>query len=92
MPKLRVPWILLIGVVLLILLLLNLKWAPARYRRAYATVDLLLLAGLVAGLATGCGKNYGGGGGTHYDTITAVYSGDSTYAGSTSSSITITVQ
>jgi hypothetical protein len=93
MPKLRVPWILLIGVVLLILLLLDLEWVPARYRRAYATASLLLLAGLVAGLATGCGKNYGGGGGgTHYDTITAVYSGDTTYSGSTSPAITITVQ
>jgi hypothetical protein len=54
----------------------------------------LLLAGLVAGLAAGCGGGYGGGGGggTHYDSITAVYSGDATYAGSTSSAITITVQ
>jgi hypothetical protein len=52
---------------------------------------LLLLAGLVASLA-GCGSGYGGGGGVHYDSITAVYSGDATYAGSTSPAITITVQ
>ncbi|HKW62868.1 MAG TPA: Ig-like domain repeat protein [Candidatus Acidoferrum sp.] len=92
MPKFHVPWIFLIGAVLLILLLYNLKRVPPRYRRAYATACFLLLAGFVAGLATGCGKNYGGGGGTHYDTITAVYSGDTTYTGSTSSGITITVQ
>jgi len=90
-----VPWLLPAGfVVLVILLLLGLKRVPKPYRRAYAGASLLLLACLVAGLAAGCGGGYGGGGGggTHYDTITAVYSGDATYAGSTSSAITITVQ
>jgi hypothetical protein len=97
-PTIRgVPWIwlLLAAVALLILLLLNLRRVPARYRRVYACVGLLWLAGLVAGLAVGCSSGYGGGGGgggTHYDTITGVYSGDTTYAGSTSPSITITVQ
>lgn len=85
------PWFLLVAFALLILLMLNLKRVPRRYRRVYAGAGLLLLAGIVAGLATACGGGYGGGGGTHYDTITAVYSGDSTYAGSTSSSISITV-
>jgi hypothetical protein len=95
-PAIRgVPWLLPAGfVVLVILLLLGLKRVPKPYRRAYACASLLLLACLVAGLAAGCGGGYGGGGGggTHYDTITAVYSGDATYAGSTSSAITITVQ
>jgi len=95
-PTMRgVPWLLPAGfVVLVILLLLGLKRVPKPYRRAYAGASLLLLACLVAGLAAGCGGGYGGGGGggTHYDTITAVYSGDATYAGSTSSAITITVQ
>jgi hypothetical protein len=79
---------------LLVLLLLGLMRVPRRYRRVYACASLLLLAGLVAGLAAGCGGGYGGGGGggTHYDSITAVYSGDATYAGSTSPAITITVQ
>jgi len=72
--------------------LLSLKRVPARYRRVYACAGLALLGGLVASLAAGCGNNYGGGGGTHYDTITAVYSGDSTYGGSTSPAMTITVQ
>jgi len=94
-PTMRgVPWLLPAGfVVLVILLLLGLKRVPKPYRRAYAGASLLLLACLVAGLAAGCGGyGGGGGGGTHYDTITAVYSGDATYAGSTSSAITITVQ
>ena len=82
------------GILLLILLFfVNVKRVPLRYRRVYAIAGFLLLAGLVAGLAVGCGGGYGGGGGgTHYDTITAAYSGDSTYAGSTSAGITITVQ
>ena len=94
-PTIRgVPWLLPAGFVLLVLLLLGLKRVPKPYRRAYACASLLLLAGLVAGLAAGCGGGYGGGGGggTHYDSITAVYSGDATYAPSTSSAITITVQ
>jgi hypothetical protein len=93
-PTIRgLPWLLPAGLVLLVLLLLGLKRVPRAYRRAYACASLLLLAGLVAGLAAGCGGGYGGGGGgPHYDSITAVYSGDATYAGSTSPVITITVQ
>ena len=95
MPTIRgVPWLLPAGLALLVLLLLGLKRVPRAYRRAYACASLLLLAGLVAGLSAGCGSSYGGGGGggVHYDSITAVYSGDATYAGSTSPVITITVQ
>ena len=91
-PRQPVPWMLLASVSLVLLLLLNWKRVPARYRRVYASACLLLLAGLVAGMATGCGKNYGGGGGTHYDSITAVYSGDSNYSGSTSAAVQVTVQ
>jgi hypothetical protein len=44
-------------------------------------------------LAVGCGGGYGGGGGgVHYDSITAVYSGDSNYNGSTSTAVQVTVQ
>jgi hypothetical protein len=95
MPRPRlVPWMMPASFVLLVLLLLGLMPVPRRYRRVYACASLLLLAGLVAGLAAGCGGGYGGGGGggTHYDSITAVYSGDTTYTGSTSPAITITVQ
>ena len=81
-------------VALLVLLLLNMKRVPARYRRVYAGAGLLLLAGLLAGLAAGCGSGSGGGGGggVHSDSITGAYSGDANYAGSTSPVITITVQ
>jgi len=91
-PTIRVvPWLLPAGFVLLVLLLLGLKRVPKPYRRAYACASLLLLAGLVAGLAVGCG---GGSGGSpsHTDSITAVYSGDATYATSTSPAVSITVQ
>ena len=78
---------------LLLLLLLNLKRVPTRYRRVYATASFLLLLGLVAGLAAACGGGYGGGGGgVHYDSITAVYSGDGNYSGSTSTAVQVTVQ
>lgn len=91
-PNLRVPWTVLIGLALLLLLFLNSRRVPARYRGAYLYAGVLLLAALVAGLATACGGYGGGGGGVHYDTITAVYSGDATYGTSTSAAVTITVQ
>jgi hypothetical protein len=78
--------------VLLILFLIGLKGIPVAYRRGYACAALLLLVALAAGLV-GCSSGYGGGGGgPHYDYITGVYGGDSTYAGSTSQSVTITIQ
>jgi hypothetical protein len=88
-PNIRIRPIGIVTFVLLILFLLGLKRIPAAYRRGYACVALLLLVGLVASLG-GCG----GGGGTapHSDSITAVYSGDATYAGSTSSAVQITIQ
>jgi subtilase family serine protease len=75
----------------LLLLLLGLKRVPAPYRRACACAAFLLLVSLMAGLA-GCGGSGGGGGGGHTDSITAVYSGDATYAGSTSPAISITIR
>ena len=91
-PTLPVPLILL-AVSLLLILLLNLKRVAPPYRRAYACTALLLLVVLVTGLAVGCSSGYGGGGGkTHYDSITAVYSGDSNYSGSTSPAVQVTVQ
>jgi len=93
LPKIRFHPVVLVAFFLLLLILVSLSRIPAAYRRAYECAVLLLLAGLVASLA-GCGSGYGGGGGggPHYDSITAVYSGDATYAGSTSPAITITVQ
>jgi Pro-kumamolisin, activation domain/Bacterial Ig-like domain (group 3) len=71
--------------------------AAAATRLGYACAGALLLACLIAGIA-GCGgsgsSGGGGGGGTtpHTDSITAVYSGDGTYAGSTSAAVSISVQ
>jgi hypothetical protein len=92
-PTLPVLWTLLV-VSALLSLSMNLKRVPQRYRRVYACAGLLLLAALVTGLAVGCGGGYGGGGGagTHYDSITAVYSGDSNYSGSTSPVVQVPVQ
>lgn len=93
MPTLRVqPVFLVLAVVLLMFFFLGLSRIPARYRRVYASVVFLLLVGCALGMVACGGYGGGGGGGVHYDTITAVYSGDATYSGSTSPSITITVQ
>jgi hypothetical protein len=92
-PNMRFHPVVLVAFLLLLLILISLSRIPAAHRRIYECAALLLLAGLVASLA-GCGSGYGGGGGggPHYDSITAVYGGDATYAGSTSPAITITVQ
>ena len=72
--------------------------APLTRRLRYACAGLLLLSCLAAGI-TGCG---GGSSSTppptptppapHTDSITGVYSGDGTYATSTSAAVTISVQ
>jgi Pro-kumamolisin, activation domain/Bacterial Ig-like domain (group 3) len=71
----------------------RLRGAPAARRLGYACAGVLLFAGLVAGIA-GCGGSGGGGGGNtpHTDSITAVYGGDGTYAGSTSAAVSVSVQ
>ncbi len=73
------------------------RFAPWTRRLGYACAGALLLACVVAAIA-GCGgggsSSGGGGGGTtpHSDSITGVYSGDGTYAASTSAAVTISVQ
>jgi hypothetical protein len=86
-------WLTMIALLLLFLLALP-RVAP-RNRRVYAyAVAVLLLFGCAAVGIAGCGGGGGGGGGGtgHTDTITAVYSGDTNYAGSTSTAIGIGVQ
>jgi hypothetical protein len=103
-PKLRIPGApLWIAVSLLILLLalarhaapLQWKFPQSGRRLGYAAAGLLLFACLAAGFA-GCSgtgsSSSSGGGGSHTDSITAVYSGDANYAGSTSSATVVTVQ
>jgi hypothetical protein len=102
-PRLRIPearlWI---GVWLVILLLalaqhaarLQKRWPRVRRRLGYAAAGLLLFACLTAGFA-GCSGSSGSGsngGKAHTDSITAVYSGDTNYTGSTSAALSVTVQ
>jgi hypothetical protein len=67
-----------------------------RRRLVYAFASVMLMLGIASGIA-GCGggssTSGGGGGGTtsHVDSITAVYGGDATYAGSTSTAVAVTV-
>jgi subtilase family serine protease len=65
-----------------------------RRRLAFTFACALIMVGIAAGFA-GCGggSSTTGGGGTtsHVDSITAVYSGDSTYVGSTSPAVAVTV-
>ena len=83
--------------VLALLLIVGMRRASAQRRLAYTFAFILVMVGIVAGFA-GCGgggSSSGGGGGggttTHVDSITAVYSGDSTYVSSTSTAVAITV-
>jgi subtilase family serine protease len=102
-PKTRIPeaplWI---GALLALLILalaqhaarLQQRWPRVGKRLGYAAAGLLLFACLAAGFA-GCGggsSSTGGGGGSHTDSITAVYSGDTNYSGSTATAVSVTVQ
>jgi subtilase family serine protease len=97
-PKVRpaAPLTTLITCVLALLLIIAMRRssAPTRRRLAYALACALLTVGVAAAFA-GCGggsTTTGGGNPTsHVDSITAVYSGDSTYVGSTSTAVAITV-
>ena len=87
----------LVTFILALLLIVGMRRSgvPARRRLAYACACALVLIGVAAGLA-GCGggSSSSGGGGTpttHVDSITAVYSGDSTYVSSTSPAVAVTV-
>jgi len=100
-PRLRIPvlplWI-AAGLVILFLALaqhaarLQKRWPHLSKRLGYAAVGLVLLACVVAGFAGCSGSGSGGGGGSHTDSITAVYSGDANYTGSTSTAVTVAIQ
>jgi hypothetical protein len=96
---LRIPFVLLwIGAGLVVLLLvltqraspLPGRWPHSGRRLGYAIAGLLLFACVAAGFA-GCSGGSSSGG-PHTDSITAVYSGDANYAGSTSAAAPVTVQ
>jgi subtilase family serine protease len=80
--------------VLLILFLAMQRRLSIGKRIGYAAAGLILFASTAAGI-TGCSGSSnggGGGGGSHTDSITAVYSGDANYTGSTSSATPVTIQ
>ena len=60
------------------------------YASAFALITIAIASGF-AGCGGGSSTSGGGGGSSHVDSITAVYSGDSTYIGSTSSAVAVTV-
>jgi hypothetical protein len=67
---------------------------PAGRRFAYAAAGVVFFACVASGIA-GCSGNKGAtttGGGANTRSITATYSGDANYSGSTSSATTVTIQ
>jgi hypothetical protein len=98
-PRLPFAPMWIVAGLLLAAIVLSVSWlrpTPFARRLGYACAGVLLFACLAVGIA-GCGggsSGGGGGGGTtpHTDSITAVYSGDGTYAGSTSAAVSISVQ
>jgi subtilase family serine protease len=102
-PWLRVPGVLLWIAASLVILLLALaqhaaplqrRWPRFGRRLGYAAAGLLIFACLAAGFA-GCSGSSGSssaGGKSHTDSITAVYSGDTNYSGSTAAAVSVAVQ
>lgn len=78
---------------LFVVFLVSLKHLPKAKRRGYACAGLLLFAVIAAGIAgcSGTGSSSSSGS-SHTRSITAVYSGDANYSGSTSPAATVTVQ
>jgi hypothetical protein len=76
---------------LLVFLALQRRLSVGR-RVSYAAAGLLLFACLAAGFAGCSGSSGSGGSKSHTDSVTAVYSGDTNYSGSTSSAVSVTVQ
>jgi Pro-kumamolisin, activation domain/Bacterial Ig-like domain (group 3) len=103
-PRLRMPFVLLWILAALAILFLALaqhaaplqrKWPRLGNRLGYAAAGLLLLACLAASFAGCSGSSSGsggGGGGSHTDSITAAYSGDTNYSGSTATAVSVTIQ
>jgi hypothetical protein len=103
-PRLRIPfvplWILAAFAILILALAQHAASLQRRQPRlgrrlGYAAVGLLLFAFLAAGFA-GCSgsksSSGGGGGGSHTDSITAAYSGDTNYSGSTATAVSVTIR
>jgi len=81
--------VLLAALALLLLFLFSMNKVSPTYRLRFTYVSLLLFVLLLAGVA-GCGGS-GSSGGGRTDNITAVYSGDTNYTGSTSAVAQVTI-
>ena len=94
MPGLPIRLLWISAAALLLIFLLTLKRTPQAQRRGYAYAGLLVFVCIAAGTAgcSGTHSSNSGGGSSHTDSITGVYSGDGNYTGSTSTAITITIQ
>jgi Bacterial Ig-like domain (group 3) len=93
-PRFPVGLMWIATVLLLMIFLLTLKCMPFAQHRGYAYAGLLFFACVAAGImgCSGAKSSSSGGGSSHVDSITGVYSGDSNYAASTSTAVTITIQ
>jgi hypothetical protein len=94
-PNLPLRPVYILTVLLFLSYLLTLRLAPPAKRLRYAYLGVVLFACATIGIA-GCGGGSSGGGGgggvtPHNDTITAVYSGDARYNGSTSAAVSISI-
>jgi hypothetical protein len=76
---------------LLLAFLLILKRLPVARRRGYAYAGLLLFACLAVGIAGCSGMKTASTVTPHTDSITAVYSGDTNFAKSTSTAVSISI-
>jgi subtilase family serine protease len=81
----------LIASLLLVFLALQRRLSVGR-RVSYAAAGLLVFACLAAGFAGCSGSSGSGGSKSHTDSITAIYSGDANYSGSTSPAVTVSIQ
>ena len=81
----------IVSVLLIVFLAMQRRLSVGK-RVGYAAAGLILFACLAGGIAGCSGSGGGGGGGSRTDSITAVYSGDANYTGSTSSATTVTIQ
>jgi len=86
-PNFRYQPVLLTALLLLLLFLFSLNKVSPTHRRGFTYVSLLLLVFVLAGIA-GCS---GHGGPGRIDSITAAYSGDTNYTGSTSPAVSVTI-
>ncbi len=90
-PRLPIVPMWITAWVLFLAFLLSLKRLPSAKRRGYVYAGLLLFACVAAGIAGCSGMKNGTGVTPHTDSITAVYSGDTTFATSTSTAVSISI-